>query len=176
VKPAALLLQLILHFSPAEIALQPQPHDLHETVDERRARMADIAADVWFVAQHEAPLGRQLRSAIEMLAVANVESHFSLDVDSFRCLAPRCDWASAFGILQAHAFNDEERDMVRTRRGALILGWRRMRSSMLLCRGEAAFANFLGAQCDDATALPESRKRIAEIATWREYAGRLGAP
>lgn len=103
-KPAALLLQFILHFSPAEIALQPQPHDLHETVEERAERMAEIARDVWFVASIEAPFPGMNRwqSALAALAVARVESDMSLDVDTFQCTPPRADGCRAFGLLQAH--------------------------------------------------------------------------
>lgn len=93
-KPAALLLQFILHFSPAEIALQPQPHDLHETVEERAERMAEIARDVWFVASIEAPFPGMNRwqSALAALAVARVESDMSLDVDTFQCTPPQGGW------------------------------------------------------------------------------------
>jgi hypothetical protein len=147
-------------------------------VDERRERMAEIARDAWFVASTESPFPGMTRwqSVVAAMATANVETNFALDVDTFRCVPPRADHCHAVGLLQAHPFTDEERDLVRTRRGALIVGWRRMRSSLLLCAGDAAFHPFLGKQCDDATGLPGSRKRLAEIATWREYAGRLGAP
>jgi hypothetical protein len=72
--------------------------------------------------------------------------------------------------------NEEEQQLVQTRRGALIVGWRRMRSSMMLCDGDAAFAPFLGKVCEDDSALPGSRKRLAEIRAWRAYAAQFGPP
>lgn len=162
------LLALILAAVPARVAALPQPHTLAETVAEREDRMHEIAADVWEVASTEPPLTGYTRAgtALVILAVARVESDYALDVDRFACGVGRCDGGMAHGLLQVHPLDGED---VSTRQAALRAGLRHLRASMSMCPGDGMFVGYAGGvDCDDARALRESRRRVAEVRVWLE--------
>lgn len=176
--PFLLLYSLILAASPPELADRPQPGGTHESVDERRIRMADIAADAWHVARIDPPLpGRsRVETAIVLLAMSAHESGFRYDVDSGQCAPHECDNGAAKCLLQIHPANDEERaEITSSRVGCFRVGLRRLRGSIRTCTEPGtALAIYAGGSCDSEAAIAESRAHLATIRAWLRRAQTMG--
>jgi hypothetical protein len=176
----ALLVRLVLAAAPAELAERPQPGGTTETVNERRARLEQIAADAWHVARIDEPLPWRTRqeTAIVLLALACHESSFRLDVDADRCSTdPRegdCDGGRAKCLLQIHpASADEAVEVNGSRIGCFRAGLRRVRASVRTCTAPgAALALYTGGQCEEPTAIASSREHLATIHDWMARARR----
>lgn len=108
--PEEYLLEASLHFQPA-FALAKTKNFAGETLDEHRARRAEIVGDVWRAVNDPATpalfLGPRAKidAALFVLGVWKEESHFDARVDKHHCVdLPKgsCDGGMAFCMGQVH--------------------------------------------------------------------------
>jgi hypothetical protein len=142
----AWLLALALQFAPPERSKQLPGWE--ETVEQRTARYAAIAEDIWHTVKtgrHINGLGKR-RTAALMLAVAIGESGLDPDTDKGPCYRggkyrPRCDYGHAASMWQIKLGRGKtaqegwgQADLFADRRKAAAVALRGIRGSWWMCR------------------------------------------
>ena len=98
-----------------------------ESTEELNARLESIAEDAFAVAP-------TVDDALLILAVAQHESGFALDVDKGPCRAGTCDSGRAACMMQIHASTQRRAELFADRRECFRVGLAALKSSMASCR------------------------------------------
>lgn len=145
---------------------EPDASSRCETRAEQEERLAEIAADALSVAGSP-------DEALLILAVAEHESGFAIDVDKGPCREGTCDSGAAFCMLQVHADREHGAELFKDRRMCFREGLTALRRSRGQCRKEPApfqFSAYASGTCE------AGHKGSAELySAWVAWGGRYRA-
>ena len=156
---AELLLTLLL----ATPVVAP-PAGQTESAEELRARLASIALDAASVAGSPG-------DATLLLAVAQHEGGFALDVDRGPCRAGTCDSGAAACLLQIHADREMRAQLFADRKLCFSMGLAALKSSAATCRKlpiEERFAAYAAGSCSSVAGRKASRELFAAWSSWSQ--------
>jgi hypothetical protein len=149
------------------VKVAPPPSGITETPEALQTRLRAIAEDAADVGGSEGP-------ALLLLAVAEHESAFALDVDKGPCRPGTCDGGHAFCMLQVHA-GARGQELFDDRRACFSTGLRALRSSLAGCASQGR-ENSLAAYASGSCISPEGQKASRDLFTyWTRWQVRLDA-
>lgn len=140
------------------------PRGQTESAEALHARLASIADDAAAVAKTDA-------DALLILAVAEHESGFALDVDRGPCRPGTCDHGHAACMMQIHATPERQKELFADRRECFRVALAALHSSVAACKAlpiEERFAAYAAGGCVSTAGRKSSRELYSYWRNWRQ--------